>query len=265
MTKLLFAYSLAQCFTDGAFVASELLKAMLLAGFTWWLYGFSLWLWNRDFKMRFIHHVFCAFAAATTLVSIFLFQCLGEVRKHALIDLKNWQAAYISDNAFGWRTFLQAHDKLQQIYQQNGWTWDSNKYLEPPRDMPSNPREYVLPLDQPEACEASLKIYCDRAIENLALNQSVLSQILWKKTQISLDPLRKDLSDFQHDSPGGIYEFTLGSLRIAGDLCLEKLGRDVAEQVLHLRLALIALFLFAQFITFGLAGYSAYSALDIKN
>jgi hypothetical protein len=265
VTKLLLAYSLAQCLTDMGFVTFGLLKALLLAAFTWWLCGFSMWLWNRRFEMRPIHHVFCAFAAAVTLVSIFLFQCLGKVEEHALIDLKNWQNAYSSDGSFGWETFLQAHDKLQQIYQQNGWQWDSQKYLEPPRAMPSDQGKYILPLDRPEACEASLKIYSDRAVENLALNQPVLSQILWKNTQISLDPLREDLADFQRDHPVGIYSFTDGSLRVAGELCLETLNREVAKQVRNLRWALIGLFLLAQSAAFGLAGYSAYSGLKIDH
>ena len=265
MTKLLIAYSLAQCLTDGAFVAFGLLKALLLAGVTWWLCGFSMWLWNRRFQMRFIHHVFCAFAAAVTLVSIFLFQCLGEVKRHALIDLKNWQDAYSSDARFGWKTFLEARDSLRQIYGQNGWKWDTEQYLEPPREMPSDPGKYVLPADRQEAREATLKIYCDRAIENLGLNQPVLSQILWKNSQISLDPLRKDLADFQRDNPGRIYELTTGSLRIAGELCLGKLNLEVAKQVLHLRLALIGLFLSAQLVAFTLAGHSAYSDLRLDH
>ena len=111
MTKLLIAYSLAQCLTDGAFVTFGLLKALLLAGVTWWLCGFSMWLWNRRFQMRLIHHVFCAFAAAVTMVSIFVFQCLGEVKSHALQDLQTWQEAYSSDVRFwleniSWRLMI---------------------------------------------------------------------------------------------------------------------------------------------------------------
>jgi hypothetical protein len=266
MTKLLLAYSLAQCLTDGTFVAFGLLKALLLAGLTWWLCGFSMWLWNRRFQMRLIHHVFCAFAAAVTLASIFLFQCLGEVKRHALIDLENWQEAYRSDASFGWKTFLEASDRLRQLYSQNGWTWDSEKYLEPPREMPpSNHGTYILPEDREEAREATVKIYCDRAIENLGLNEPDLSRILWKNSQISLDTVRKDMDDFFHDNPMGIYDFTGGSLRIAGELCLEKLNLEVVKQVLHLRLALIGLFLLAQFVAFGLAGHSAYSDLRIDH
>jgi hypothetical protein len=261
MTKLLFAYSLAQCLTDGAFVTFGIIKALLLAGFTWWLCGFSMWLWNRRFQMRIIHHVFCALAAATTLVSIFLFQCLGELKKHALKDLKNWRDAYSSDANFGWKTFLQAHDSLREIYRQNGWQWDASKHLDPPLEMPSDPSKYVLPLDKPEAREASLKIYCDRAIENLAFSQPRLSQILWKDSHINLEPMREDLTGFQRDNPGGTYNFTVGSLRIAGELCLEKLGREVVKQVFDLRLALAGLFLFAQFIAFGFGNYSACNDL----
>ena len=263
MTKLLIAYSLAQCLTDGAFVTFGLLKALLLAGVTWWLCGFSMWLWNRRFQMRLIHHVFCAFAAAVTLVSIFVFQCLGEVKRHALQNLQTWQEAYSSDAKYGWETFLQARANLQELYRQNQWLWDASKYLDPPRQMPPNPGKYVLPADRQEERETSLKIYCDRTLENLSLSRPLLSQILWKHSQIDLNPMRQDLDDFQRQNPGSIYDLTSGSLRIAGELCLAKLSREVARQVFHLRCELVALFLLAQLVAFGLAGHSAYSDLKI--
>lgn len=265
MTKLLIAYSLAQALTDKAFVTFGLIKALLLAGFTWWLCGYSMWLWNRRFQMRIMHHVICAFAAFVTLVSIFFFQCLGELKNHALMDLKNWQQAYFSDADFGWKTFLQAHDNLQALYRSNGWQWDSSKYVQPPREMPADTSKYVLPLDHAEASEASLKIYCDRAIENLTLNRPDLSRILWKNSQIDMGPLREDLADHQSSHPGEIYDLSAGSLRIAGELCLEKLKQEVTNQVFHLRLALIGLFFSVQFVAFGLAGYSAYSGLKIDH
>jgi hypothetical protein len=264
MTKLLIAYSLAQALTDRAFVTFGLIEALLLAGLTWWLCGYSMWLWNRRFKMRLIHHVFCALAAAVTLVSIFFFQCLGELKNHALTDLRNWQQAYISDSDYGWKTFLRASDSLQELYRDNGWSWDSNTYLKPPREMPFNPSKYVLPADRQEARETSLKIYCDRAIENLALNRPVLSQILWKNSQIDMKPLREDLADFQRDHLGGTYDLNAGSLRIAGELCMEKLKQEVANQVFYLRSAMIGIFLLAQFLAFGLASAAAYSDIKIR-
>ena len=132
MTKLLIAYSLAQALTDRSFVTFGLLKALLLAGFTWWLCGYSMWLWNRRFQMRIMHHLFCAFAAFVTLVTIFFFQCLGELKNHALADLKNWQQEYLGDGDFGWKTFLQTYDNLQALYQKNGWQWDSKNIHSPP-------------------------------------------------------------------------------------------------------------------------------------
>jgi len=264
MTKLLIAYSLAQALTDRAFVTFGLLKALLLAAFTWWLCGYSMWLWNRRFQMRIMHHLFCAFAAFVTLITIFFYQCLGELKNHALADLKNWQQEYLGDGDFGWKTFLQTYDNLQALYQKNGWQWDSQKYPQPPRQMPPDTRKYVLPLDRDEAREASLKIYCDRAIDNLSLNQPLLSQILWKNSQIDMQPLREDLADFQQGNPNGIYDLATGSLRIAGELCLEKLKQGVVNQVFYLRLAMIGLFLLAQFLAFGLASCAAYSDIKIK-
>ena len=131
--------------------------------------------------------------------------------------------------------------------------------------MPSDQSKYILPLDREEAREASLKIYCDRAIENLTLNRPVLSQILWKHSQIDMGPLREDLADFQRDHRGGIYDLNVGSLRIAGELCLEKLKLEVTKQVLCLRFAMIGLFLLAQFVAFGLASFAAYSDIKLGN
>jgi hypothetical protein len=261
MTKLLIAYSLAQCLTDRTFVTFGILKALFLAGFTWWLCAFSMWLWNRRFQMRFIHHVFCGFAAVITLMSIFVFQCLGEVKKRALQDLENWRESYSADSTYGWETFLKAHDSLRELYRQNGWQWDANRFVDPPRRLPPDTGRYILPLDHTEGREASLKIYCDRALDNLGLSRPVLSQILWGHATIDLDPMRQDLNAFMQENPGQIYNLTTGSLRIAGELCLEKLGREVAKQVVYLRYELVALFLLAQMIAFGLAGHAAYSAL----
>src|ERR1017187_5207755 len=105
MIKLLLAYSLAQSFLDKRFMTAGLVKALLLAAFTWWLCGFSMWLWNRRFQLRLLHHAVCAFAAGVTLISTFLFQCLGEIKHNALRDLKHWQDNYLSDRAFDWLTF----------------------------------------------------------------------------------------------------------------------------------------------------------------
>ena len=52
MIKLLLAYSLAQSVLDKRFMAAGLVKALVLAAFTWWLCGFSMWLWNRRFQLR---------------------------------------------------------------------------------------------------------------------------------------------------------------------------------------------------------------------
>ena len=73
--------------------------------------------------------------------------------------------------------------------------------------------------------------------------------------------MRQDLDDFQRQNPGSIYDLTSGSLRIAGELCLAKLSREVARQVLQLRCELVALFLLAQSVAFGLAGHAAYADL----
>ncbi len=264
MIKLLLAYSLAQSFLDKSFMTAGILKSVALAVFTWWLCGFSMWLWNRRFQMRLIHHLLCAFAAAVTLVSVFLFQCLGDVKSNALRDLKHWQEDYLADRHFEWLTFVQVSESLQQLYRQKGWDWDAHKYPFPPHEVPPDSGRYQVPLDKQEAREISLRIYGDRTIEHLRTGQPVLSQILWKDSQIPIDAMLKDLADFQRNNAGGVYNYTTGSLRIAGELCLKKLGREVAKQVLFLRLGLIATFLVAQFSAFGFAGYSAYSDLKIN-
>lgn len=238
---------------------------MLLAVFAWWLCGFSMWLWNRRFHMRLGHHLLCAITAIVTCSACFVFQCLGQVESHALEDLHHWRESYLSDGQFGWNTFLLAHDKLRELYRENGWAWDSRKYPEPPRTPPEDSGKYILPGDRQEGNAACLKIYCDRCITNLTASQPILSRILWQGEQIDINPLRNDLADFQQNNPGGIYDFTAGSLKIAGNLCLAQLDQEVPRLVWHFRLALIALFLLTQIFAFGLAGYSAYSDLKIDH
>ena len=262
MIKLLLAYSWAQSFLDKRFMTFSLLKAVMLAAFTWWLCGFSMWLWNRRYQLRLVHHLVCAFAALATLVSTFLFQCLGKAKDNALKDLKHWQSAYLSDLQFDWLTFVEVYERLQQLYRQNGWEWDAQKYPDPPRQSPSDPSKYRVPTDKQEASEMSLGIYCDRAIEHLAIALPVLSQILGKDSQIPVDALRKNLVDFQNANSGAVFNYVTGSLRIAGQICVEKLERGVVKQVFYLRLALVVVFILAQFAAFGFAGHSAYS--DVK-
>lgn len=110
----------------------------------------------------------------------------------------------------------------------------------------------------------SLRIYCDRAIEHLTTAQPVLSQILGKDSQIPIDALRKNLADFQHANSGAVFNYVTGSLRIAGQICLEKLEHGVVKHVFYLRSALVAVFIFAQFTAFGFAGHSAYSDLKMN-
>ena len=262
MIKLLLAYSLAQSVLDRRFMAAGLAKALVLAAFTWWLCGFSMWLWNRRFQMRLLHHAACALAAAVTLVSMFLFQCLGEVKQNALRDLKRWEAAYQADSEFDWLTFVQVSESLQQLYRQNGWDWNAQEYPDPPRNPPSDSTKYRVPLDKPEARDLSLGLYCERTVQHLNSHEPVLAAILWKGSQVPTEALRKDLADFQRDNLRGIYNYATGSLRIAGNACLNKLEGEVARQVLFLRFCLVGLFIIAQLIAFGFAGLSA--SADVK-
>ncbi len=262
MVKLLLAYSLAQSVLDWRFMTFAILTSLALAAFTWWFCGLSMWLWNRRFQLRLVHHLLCAFAAVVTLVSIFLFQCLGKAKYNALKDLKHWQSAYLSDHQFDWLTFVQVYESLQQLYRQNGWEWDAEKYPDPPRQAPADPGKYRVPTDKQEASEMSLRIYCDRAIEHLTTAQPMLSQILGKDSPIPIDALRKNLADFQHANTGAVFSYMTGSLRIAGQFFVEKLEHGVVKHVFFLRLALVAVFILAQFAAFGFAGHSAYS--DVK-
>jgi hypothetical protein len=265
MIKLLLAYSLAQCVLDKRFMTTALVKALVLAAFTWWLCGCSMWLWNRRFQLRLLHHAVCAFAAGVTLISMFLFECLGEIKHNALRDLKRWQGNYLSDRAFDWITFVQVSESLQQLYRQNGWEWNAHEYLDPPRDPPADPSKYRVPLDRPEARDLSLRLYCERTVQHLNSQEPVLAAILWKGSQIPREALQKDLADFRRDDSRGIYNYATGSLRIAGNVCLKKLEGEVSRQVLVLRVALIGLFLSVQLVAFGFAGHSAYSDLKLHH
>jgi hypothetical protein len=114
----------------------------------------------------------------------------------------------------------------------------------------------------PEARDVSLRLYCERTVQHLNSQEPVLAAILWKGSQIPTEALRKDLADFQRDNSRGIYNYSTGSLRIAGSLCLNKLEGEVSRQLLVLRAALIGLFLSVQIVAFGFAGHSAYA--DVK-
>ncbi len=265
MIKLLLAYSLAQSLLDKRFMTVGVVKALVLAAFTWWLCGFSMWLWNRRFQMRLLHHAACAFAATVTLISMFLFQCLSEVKQNALRDLKRWQVNYQADCEFNWLTFVQVSESLQQLYRQNGWEWNAQEYLDPPRDPPPDTSKYRVPLDKSEARELSLKLCCERTVLHLNTQEPVLAAILWKGSQIPTEALRKDLADFQRDNARAIYNYATGSLRIAGNLCLNKLEGEVSRQILALRITLIGLFLSVQLVAFGFAGHSAYSDLKLQH
>jgi len=264
MIKLVLTYSLAQSLLDKRFMTSGVAKSLALAAFTWWLCGFSMWLWNRRFQLRLLHHALCACAAAVTLISVFLFQCLGEVKRNAMLDLKLWQAKYLADGSFNWLTFVQVSESLQQLYRQNGWEWNVQVYLDPPRDLPDDSTKYRVPLDKPEARELSVQLYCERTVQYLKVEQPVLAAILWPDRQIPTEALRKDLAEFQRDHPGGTYDYASGSLRIAGSICLRRLEGEVSRQILVLRITLVGFFLVAQIVAFGFAGHSAYSDLRLR-
>ena len=263
MIKLLLLYSVIQSALDKRFLGMSIFKSLLLAAFTWWLCGFSMWLWNRRFRLRLSHHLLCAVAAVVTLATIFIFQCLGEVQNNALRDLKRWQSDYLADRSFDWLTFVRVSESLQQLYRQNGWSWDSEKYIYPPHEAPPDSEKYAVPLDRKEAQDISLKIYCDRTVEHLTNELPVLSGILLHGAQVPTDSLRSDLASFQRTNESGVYDFTRGSLSIAGDFCLKQLGNEVSREILILRLWLVAIFMIVQLAAFGLAGHAAYSDLKM--
>ena len=221
--------------------------------------------------MRLMHHAFCALAALVTLLCVFTFQCLSDLKKTALDSIEDWRRAYERDGDYGWATLVQVHESLQQIYRQEGVAWDYAQYPSPPRQRPAEQDRYVVPLGDSKLSssgnsalkETSLKLYCDRAIDHLRAKEPVLSTILWKNPQIDMAPLREDLAEFWTNKPGGTYNFSSGSARIAGNLSVARLDYAVSHEVFWLRLKLGFGFLLAQLAAFGLAGHSAYSDLRL--
>ena len=263
MTRWLLEFSLNHSFSDKAFITFGIAKTVALAAFTWWLCGFSMWLWNRRFKMRMRHHVCCAFAALVTLLSIFTFQSVGGFKTYAAIAIQFWQEAYASDIPFHRATFVQTYDRLRDLYREKGWSWDSVDYPDP-RDA-SNPG-HALPRqpDRPEVQELVLNSYRDRTIEHLKIREPILSKILWKDTQIDLGPLEKDVDDFFNENHGGNYSFETGTIRLTRELAVQILNTKIERQIPMLRLKLVGLFFGAQVLAFSLAGYSAYSELKMS-
>lgn len=263
MSRLLLEYALTNGVGNPIFLAFGLGKVIGLAGLTWWFCGFSMWLWNRRFRLTLRHHLLCGFAAMMTLITLFTFQCLLEVRRLALASIHLWQEEYATDNAYGWASFVQVSESLQQLYRQKGWEWDSKICRTPPHQLPasSDRGSYKVPLDKSEARELSLKIYVERAIEHFANGQPVLRKLLWSGSVLDMEPLRNDLANYQASHPNDTYNFTTGSTRIAGEQAAMRLDREISQQLLVLRLELVALFIIGQGIAFGFAAYSAYSDL----
>lgn len=263
MTKWILEFSWRHSLENGPFVTFGIARALLLAGFTWWLCGFSMWLWNRQFRLKFINHLFCAVAAVVTLLTICAYQCAGAFPQLAREAVQAWQNSYEKDTAYHHATFVQAYDALQQLYRERSWKWDYGQFRDP-RDA-HNPGN-LLPSDvDGEVSELTMKIYRDRAVAYLGSREPVLSAILWKGAQLDLKPLKDDLREFVRSHPDTQYGVQSGTVRITALLAVDRLTNEIDHFNRLLRWKLLAIFFCAQLIAFSLAAHSAYSDLRIRS
>ena len=249
MTRWLLEFALSQSITDISFVGLWSLMALTIAAFTWWFCGFVMWSWNRRFRFRFIHHIFCGFAALITLISLYLYRCVGELNGFALKRIAVWQEQYVKDLAYSRETFLLCRAAVKTLYTANGWAFADSA---------------PTPVGKPEAMEIVSKRICDRTISHFTRSEPVLSKILSKDAQFDYYSMREKIDLYFHDHPLETYPPDKGALN-AGHLFGKKLNGVVAQYIPRLRRELLGLFVISQIIAFSLAGYSAYADLKLRS
>ena len=218
-----------------------------LGGGCWWLCSVFTHLWNKRFCFNPIHHIMCGLAAMVTLLAVVVFAALKHASTAAGISVLAWKVELGADRNWAAETFKIAYDRVRELGLE-----DFSKSPPPPvgSSIPAvNERSQV-------ECAWS---YAVASASHFNQRRPYLSKITSASPDIPREVLRQDIRQY-FATVGNTYP-TDKAIDLVGREIRDGLEVKLPRVVQVLRVQLIALFLIAQFVPFGLVGWAAYRDL----
>ena len=207
-------------------------------------------LWNKRFRVRVIHHMFCALAALITLVFSVLYPALAHVREAGEASIAVWESTINRDSLWAASTFRTAYQAVR------------NLGIEDFKGVPEpGAARSWIPTSRDESRQTAAGVYASSACNHFARSRPFLSKIIWARPGIPADVVFADVRQWHRTNPNYPPERAIG-------LAVEHIRGGLIAQVPRIvslsRILTIALFLLAQAVPFGLVGWAAYRDIIVR-
>jgi hypothetical protein len=229
-----------------------LLVGLVLAGVSWLVCTHYSRLWNRTFRITWLHRVLCACAAALTLVFCVLFVSLQYTQDVANRAINVWDAEVLNPS---WQE--QAFIKIYWAIRRSNLE-DFRNY--PPPD-PS--RASLVPLSRIESRLIFVRIPADEAARMFVQQNPFLSYVLSVPPSLPESTVVRDVNAFFAVNPHSNYPIDR-SVGLTANLLKNRLELQTPRVVEATRFILTLGFLLAQAVPFTVIGIAAYRDLKIS-
>jgi hypothetical protein len=235
---------------DRALLTSTIIGGIVLAALCWWACCVYARLWNKKFRVIFLHHVFCALASVLTLVTAVTYVALRHAGEVAAVSVAVWEQQIAFDKQWSAKTFKQAYDRVKALG------------IEDFTGYPSPPVGQIIPTTSERAQLEYALTYARSAAAHFKAQRPFLNSILQTGSEVPAEVLRADIRAF----------FAGGGKLYQGDKAIHLVAAKIKEGLqTHLprvlsvfRSCLIGLFLLGQLVAFGLVGWAAYRDLKVR-
>ncbi|WP_148205176.1 hypothetical protein [Candidatus Methylacidiphilum infernorum] len=225
-----------------------LVFSLFVAGCCWWLASHYTLLWNRTFRVKLLHHCFCAVASLFSFVFVSTFVCLGFAKTAARDQVSRWGAQLILDVKWRDETFNLARNKVWNlgIEHPNAWT-----------------DPHFIPATQFQSRLAVATVFTTQAAENFLALHPFLGAVLHLDIRRAEELAKKDMDSFFNQ--GGNTYYDTRSVELISRYLIWSLDQQTPRLSFLFRLGLVVGFLFIQSLPFGLIGIAAYKDIKVES
>jgi len=230
--------------SGGAFFV-VLLVSLVLGALCWMLCSNYTKLWHRNFHVRLQHHLLCGIAAVLTVFFTLWFYAVGNLEFIVDEIIDQWNERLINDEEWNAQTYETAFYAVKEEY---------------PREFTGVPepgrQNSVIPINNDHMMQICVETYVNEACADFSTLHPFLDKILRAKPGISEDEIKSDIREFFRKNPGETYPL-VRAVVIAAEYIREILLEQSPKTVRKTRWILVAFFLAAQLIPFGVITYCA--------
>jgi hypothetical protein len=227
-----------------------LVIGVVLAALLWVACSNFSKLWNFRFRTKPVHHLLCFVAAALTLVSTVLFAALKYTKEAAYASLQAWEVQINLDEPWADLTYAAAFEEVRSLGIE-----DFSKV-----PLPGLPGTFV-PTTSDQSIFSVASVYANGAASHFKHSRQFLSLLIQGKAEVPGEVLQADVKNY-FATVAKIYP-RQRAIALAAEEMRRQLDMQVPPVVTYARVALVAVFLLAQALAFGLVAWAAYKDLKI--